>query len=193
MRWWAAAVVLLVAGDARASVCWETWIVEYEVDPSVPDDQPPARPVRLSVAAAAPEHLPACSIGDGCQGMIEVVLELDDDVTPPEDLGFLVRHVGGELPPGVMIPPTAIAQSYPGVLTIPWVRTPGVDDEAHSPPFTLEISAVDRHGNVSDPIYADISVREGPPEYCGCAAGRGAGAPGLLFLLAFLALHHRSR
>lgn len=116
--------------------------------------------------------------GDGsCEGTGLIGLEVSgiDDQTPASQLGYLVRIVRSD---GAM---------FPGLPTTPFNQFNNLslhfNDHGQPIDVSLQVSAVDRNGNISAPVTVDVVDPGG--DSAGCAVGGGASA-GWLAVLALV-------
>lgn len=106
-----------------------------------------------------------------------------DDRSGPDDLGYVVRLVSGELPEGASLPVEAVVPSRGSGIVLSWID--GDTDDQEPVRFAVTVAAVDRAGNVgpaSDPVPV---VDEGGGS--GCQTG-GRAKPGVWAALGVLAV-----
>jgi hypothetical protein len=151
---------------------------DHVVDPDVVDEAPPGIPVLEDVTVGV-EPAPGC---DGCPPFVvfDVVLgATEDDTTPPEAMGYVLRVRDGDLPAGIELPEAPFA----GPAATFRIPAPAEAFDADIA-VQIELRAVDGAGNVSTRgLVVDVRTRGGAS--CAHAPAAGALAPiGLLALLA---------
>jgi hypothetical protein len=173
---------------ARSKSIWITVFAAFAacvVAPMLPSDASACRTpfpgnheIVADPADTTPPSVPSAAVGEvnrgdsrmcnstSCHDMASFTLELDasDDVSPREEIGFLVEVVEGELPEGAMPlgGPFQALGSFGYIVR--W-------SETSNPAFfsRLSVSAVDRAGNVSEPTFVEVS--DGAFEGCTAAPG----------------------
>ena len=98
-------------------------------------------------------------------GIVSIYVAANDDMTPPERIGYRLLLTSGTPPVGLAIPVDAIEASPPNrQLTFAWTDSGTARQQYVN--FTLQVVAVDIAGNESPPVT--VQVRDG---YAGeCAA-----------------------
>lgn len=71
-----------------------------------------------------------------------------DDRTPDDELGYLVRHVDGDLPEGMRLSENAVRHPS-GQLVLHWID--GASDQQEPIDFAVSVVVVDLAGNESEP------------------------------------------
>lgn len=126
--------------------------------------------------------------GDGScagTGLVQVEVAATDDQTPANVIGYQVLVTRGDV-------------RFPGLPATPFTQLSGdlslhFNDTGQALDLTLQVRAVDRNGNLSEPVSVDV-VDAPPGDEGGCAVGGGAGAGvGWLAALALVPLVRRRR
>jgi hypothetical protein len=157
--------------------------VEHEIDPDDPDAVAPGRVSLISVVANDLDSPGGCGASSSCDGTgtVSIVVQAEDDATPPESMGFRMELVSGSLPPGLSLPDGPVRGHARGDgsvgLILAW------SPRADSMDFVVEVSAVDRAGNAGDPTPIAVVIDEGS----GCSLGGDAPRPAINLLVAVLA------
>jgi uncharacterized protein (TIGR03382 family) len=186
----AVAASLLGAAARPADACTILPLPEHQLDPAHAGDATPPSTVTVVEAYVHRRDDGGCNAepSQDCGLRATVVAKIDaaDDATGADELGYEVRVVGGDPPPGLDLPSTAVRR-LGGVL---WFSF----DHEHESGFdiVLEIRAVDLNGNRGPPVTFSV----GEPGDSGCST---SGRPGhaatlggvLLALLAVLARRRR--
>jgi hypothetical protein len=178
MRWLLATAILgLLAAPADACKVGDP--VPHEVDPlaAATDQEPPGTPVvdavdvRRGVGHGRLWPLQQVTSCDDL-GAVLIDVRAEDDQTPAESLGWRREIVAG-VPPEHLF---AVDYDYRGETDLHWPD--GATNEQEPLSFTVRLFAIDRAGNVSEPV--DVRVSD-PPEDGGCRIGGRGGRPGTLF------------
>lgn len=184
-----AALGLLVAGSLLrsdpAAACSIASVYEHEIDADDPDAVAPDAISVVSVEVADLGDSGGCGSQNSCQGIgtISIVVQAEDDATPPESLGFTIELVAGSLPPGLSLPdgPVRGWDRGDGTVDLVLVWSPEQGDLTE---FVVRVSAVDRAGNVGDSTDVPVVLED----ESGCAAGGLPGpVSGAVWLVAALA------
>lgn len=154
----------------------------YVVDADVVDDVPPGLAVLDDVTFSV-DSLAGC---DGCPPVVVLDLVLgatEDDTTPPESMGYLLRVRDGNLPDEVTLPDEAFTGP---VATFRFPAPPEAFDQDVA--VQLELRAVDRAGNVSTrALVVDVRATSG----AACAHTPRAGFVAPLFAATLLVRRSR--
>lgn len=196
-------LVALVFLSRAADACSFPGPIEHEIDPAEQaiDKEPPARTETVGVSVRrgkGPE-------GSGCGGqgssscddigsIALIPTPPSDDRTPPNELGYRLRFVGGRLPDGLRIPDDArrLSQGEPPALDLRWID--GATDDQEPFDFTVTLTAIDKAGN-EGPESAPIRIHHsGSSSGCRIARGTELGSFALvLFSLTWLGRFIRRR
>ncbi|HET6611334.1 MAG TPA: hypothetical protein VFG83_05065 [Kofleriaceae bacterium] len=163
----------------------------YETDPDLVDDIAPGV---ITVTQLRITRGTGGSLGssNSCDDLGFVYIYFDapaDNTTEPEDMGYKIKLIDGQVPDSLNIPDVAISAS--GWIGFVWVDGRTDDQEAIS--FTLAVSAVDRAGNVGPPVSVVISDPGGGGVFCQSARSIRASWPTWLVMLAALFFAARRR
>ncbi len=170
-----------------AHACSIATVYEHEIDENDPDAVAPGAVSLVAVDVKELGGEGGCGSQSSCDGLgtIHILVEADDDATPPESMGFTIELVSGSLPSGLILPdgPVRGWDRGDGNVDLVFGWSPELAD---SMDFVVRISAVDRAGNVGD--STDIPVVFEAEGESGCAAG-GLPGPwsGAVWLVAALA------
>lgn len=162
-----ATAVAVLPADARA--CDPVGDFPHTVDPSMQttDQTPPTLP-----AIPAPAIHYGADDSSGCGGAkcgdatyVGIAAVATDDMTPPAGIGYRLSLTDGSLPPNTTLPTTAIDPLVDQVRVYFPHDTVGFD-------FTLQVVAIDRAGNESQPQTVHVHHFESSE----CSLGRGGGS-----------------
>lgn len=165
--------------------------IEHELDPQEQiDDSSPPGPVDTpwyAITRGTGSSL-SCS-STSCDDIGTLRLEItppQDDRTGPEDIGYRIEHLEGDMPVG-LLPDTDI-RADDGVIFLYW------DDEAEANQealyFKLSIRAVDLGGNLSEEATV-LEIHH--PGSCGCSSKKFGPTELMLTLLALVLWSRRGR
>lgn len=141
--------------------------VEFVLYGSPEDVVPPSPPVVEEAKiwrGTPPRFDPRPHWGDpGCEwGGVDLTITVPDD-----DVGYLLEVVEGRLP-------DARELDVPTLTDRPMLWWRDGDDEDQEPvDFVLALTAIDRTGNLSEPVEIEVSD-PGSAEGCGCRSGTGS-------------------
>lgn len=183
----------LIRSDPAAA-CVIATVYEHEIDPDDPDAVAPGVVSLVSIDVADLGDSEGCGSRSSCDGTgtISIVVQAEDDATPPESIGFMIELVSGSLPPGLSLPdgPVRGWERGDGKVDLVFVWSP---EQTDSMEFVVRVSAVDGAGNVGDSTEVPVVLEK----ESGCAAaglpGPGSGAVWLVTALAALFILRRPR
>ena len=179
-----AGLLLTAAGPSSVLACSFTSHEPHVIDDTRVDEVAPGAPslVELSVTRGhAPIEMQrgvymTSSCGD--LGWVTLWLSAEDDLSAPENLGFVFTLESGEAP--FTWPTEPIRPAEDGILFI-WVDE--ATDEQEPIEATLSVNTVDEAGNVSDEaLLLTISDEGGEAEVKRCTSASSAPGLGLLSL-----------
>ncbi|HEY6722453.1 MAG TPA: MYXO-CTERM sorting domain-containing protein [Polyangiaceae bacterium] len=166
----------LVAFSEEARACSWTGPDPYQVEANPDDTTPPV----LAAAEVTIQRRRGDNDGVNCGdiGSYTITVEASDDKTPEDELGFSLALVEGSLP--FTVPQGDVALDVDGDVSGAFV------DEGTAFRGTLEVRAVDRAGNRSEPILVSASGDHlTQDEGCTCsAAGKPSNTSGGVWVLA---------
>jgi hypothetical protein len=148
----------------------------HVLDAQVNDTNPPSAPM-VSLGKISRGKGPETN-GVGCTqtvsscddlGSIQLMVTATDDQTQPSQMGYMITLLGGNLPAGLLLPPTAVRARIDGSLNLGWID--GASDDQESLSFTLEVRAVDLAGNTSPATSVPIH-QTGSGDGCSLLASR---------------------
>lgn len=158
------------------------------------DTSPPSTPgiSHISVSRGKPEPLRLgcvddCGTGGGAIDL--QVLAAADDRTPPDEMGYRLELVGGDLPEPNGSLPSYDVRARGGVIKLIWFDGESVEQDPFE--FSLVIYAVDLGGNVSAPSEPILIEHPGVSGGCRTVWVTPLGFPILVLGLLLLALRRR--
>jgi hypothetical protein len=177
---------VLVAHSRPAHSCSRLTLEPHTTQPDeAAADSTAPEPPRITGVTVDRSYGPrseGCSGGSesSCDGTGTIGFELAegaDDRTTPDQLGYRIERVAGDLPTGVVLP--GAVRAHDGWLWLEFTD-PGPDDQDEID-VTFRIVAVDLAGNESAPS-ARARARDPGDEGCALARGRGGSAGPLMAL-----------
>lgn len=184
-----AGFLLCAASSAPALACSFIDNEEHVIDDTLEDEVAPSVPTLVDLSVTRGVGPTRAGFGSqmstSCDdlGWISLQLSAEDDLSAPENLGFVFALDSGTLPFSL---PTEAVRPFDGSFTFVWID--GATDEQEPFEATVTAHTMDEAGNLSAESLLLTLSDEGREEGLK-SCSTGAGAPGLgLGLLGALAL-----
>ena len=187
----------LLLGAALPSSALACSFIEYDehlIDDTIEDEVAPSLPsldeLDINRGVGPTRSGLGSQMSTSCDdlGWITLRLSAEDDLSPPENLGFVFTLDTGSLP---FTLPSEPARPFDGSITFVWID--GATDDQEPIEATVTVNTMDEAGNLSaESLLLTISDEGSEEGIKGCSTG--SGAPGLgLGLLGLVALVVRRR